>query len=156
MKDTWSYILHNALHNYRNCTVMFFCFLVCYCLFCYLRWGSFLHEAFDKTFIVIEAKGVTGGRVKHREIVEFLKEILRECGNMFVVDMIWLRNAELGASPEDAKYQLVIKAKLDKHTLECIKPIAGRYGLEMKKQEDLWIFAKDTKTHRLAFSSNEA
>lgn len=116
----------------------------------------FSRQTFDKTFIVTEAKGVTGGRVKHKEIVEFLKEILRECGNMFVVDMIWLRNAEPGTSPEDAKYQLVIKAKFDRHTLECIKPIAERYGLEMKKQEDLWIFARDTKTSRLAFSSNEA
>jgi len=121
-----------------------------------VRRNPFSNDAFDKTFIVIWAKGVTGERVEHREIVEFLKEVLRLCGNMFDVEMIWLKNAEPEASPEDGKYQLVTKAKLDKHVLECLKPIAERYGLEMKKQDDLWIFAKDTKAHRVAFSSNEA
>ena len=118
---------------------------------------SLSHQTFDKSFIVTRVNlGFTGGRVKRKEVVEFLKEILRECGELFVIEMIWLRNTEPEASPENSKYQLVIKAKLDRHAVECIKPIADRYGLEMDKQEDLWVFAKDTKTfNKFALSSNK-
>jgi hypothetical protein len=94
--------------------------------------------------------------VKRREAVEFLREILRECGESLAIDLVWLSKSEPEASPEDQEYQLVLKATLSRRDLDCIKLIAERFGLLMEKQEGLWIFAKDTKTsEKLAFSRNK-
>ena len=95
--------------------------------------------------------------MKRRNVVEMLKELLIECKDLFVIDMVWLRNTAPETSPEDSEYELVFKATLDKKAVDCIEPIAGKYGLELKKKEDLWFFEEATRTARkLAFSSNEA
>ena len=81
--------------------------------------------------------------MKRWEIVDILREILRVCGHVIKVEMIWLKGVPDGDGIEDGKYQIVMRAIFDKDAVACLLPINEKYKLEMKQEDDLWIFTKE-------------
>ena len=84
------------------------------------------------------------------EILEFLKEVLRLCGDELVVEMVWLRGLESEPLNDDA-YQLVLKAILDEAAIECLKPIVQRFGMRMKQEDGNWVFTKSKNSSKRVF-----
>jgi hypothetical protein len=80
--------------------------------------------------------------VKRLEALQFLREILKVCGESIIVEMAWLRKITKSSDGEDENYQLVIQATLKEEDLKCIRPITAKFGVEMKLQGEIWIFSK--------------
>ena len=80
--------------------------------------------------------------MKRWEIVDILREILRVCGHVIKVEMIWLKGNPEGDGIEDGKYQIVMRAKFDEDAIACLQPINKKYGLKMREEQGLWIFTK--------------
>jgi hypothetical protein len=81
--------------------------------------------------------------VKRLEVLGFLKEVLRVCGESILIEMAWLRKITQASNCEDENYQLVIRAILKEEDLKCVRPIAAKFGMEMKQHGEIWIFSKN-------------
>jgi hypothetical protein len=81
--------------------------------------------------------------LKRSELVEFLKEVLRVCGESIAMEMVWLNKTESVASSEDENYQLFIKLSSGTLDQECLNRAIEKFGLKMRKEGELWIFSRN-------------
>jgi hypothetical protein len=79
--------------------------------------------------------------------VEFLKEVLRVCGESIIMEMVWLDKISAGSKADQENYQLVIKSRNELSGQEHLTKIIEKYGLKMEKQDDtLWFFSRNKST----------
>jgi len=87
--------------------------------------------------------------MKRWGIIDILKEILRACGNLIDVEMVWLRGIPENAGIDNGKYEIVIRAKFDNRALACVTPVNERFRLKMRQEDDLWIFSRESGFERV-------
>jgi hypothetical protein len=81
-------------------------------------------------------------RLKRVDIMDFLNEVLRVCGESVTMDIVWLKKTETAISAEEADYQLVVKSSRGLSDEECLNQIVEKFGMKMEKQGEFWIFSK--------------
>jgi hypothetical protein len=79
--------------------------------------------------------------MKRWEIVDFLKEILKVCGESIAFEMMLMKSAGSSAI-EEGNFKLVLKTQFDKTTLQCVEEVAKKFNVEMKQENNLWTFEK--------------
>jgi hypothetical protein len=85
--------------------------------------------------------------LKRQDLVEFLKEVLRVCGDSIIMEMVWLDKISAGSKADKENYQLVIKSRNELSGQEHLTKIIEKYGLKMEKQDDnLWFFSRNKST----------
>ena len=80
--------------------------------------------------------------MKRLEIIDILREILRVCGPLINLEMVWLKGVPESAGIGNGTYQIVMRATFDEKALACVEPIKEKYGLKMTRDDGLWIFTK--------------
>ena len=75
--------------------------------------------------------------------MEFLREVLRVCGESIIMEMVWLNKTSADSVTEEANYQLIIKSSSELSGEECLSQIIERYGLKMEKQNYFWVFSRN-------------
>ncbi|MGA3058927.1 MAG: hypothetical protein ABSD92_01010 [Candidatus Bathyarchaeia archaeon] len=79
--------------------------------------------------------------MKRSDLMKFLKEVLRVCGESIIMEMVWLNKTSSDSVTKEEDYQLVIKSSIELSDQECLNQIIEKNGLKMKKQGDLWVFS---------------
>ncbi len=82
--------------------------------------------------------------MKRAELIDFLKEVLRVCGESIIMEMIWLKRNSSGDSPyyQGEDYSLVVHTGSNLSNNECLNEINERFGTKVRKQGEFWVFSK--------------
>ena len=95
--------------------------------------------------------------MKRWEIIDILREILRVCGSLINVEMVWLKGVPESAGIGNGTYQIVMRATFTKEALACVKPVMEKYELKVERDDGLWIFTKkEDGSEKLAQSASAA
>jgi hypothetical protein len=81
--------------------------------------------------------------LKRLELIEFLKEVLRVCGESIAMEIVWLNKTESAVSSGDENYQLVVKSSSGRLDQDCLNRIVQKFGMKVRKEGELWIFSRD-------------
>lgn len=79
--------------------------------------------------------------MKRQDLMEFLKEVLRVCGDLNLIEMVWVKKADSIKSQKQDDYQLVIKSTSSLDQEECLTQVNEKFRMKMEKQGDLWLFS---------------
>jgi hypothetical protein len=90
--------------------------------------------------------------MKRWEIVDFLKEILRACGESIAFEMILVKG-EGSMAIDEGNFKLLWKAQLDEITLKCVEDVAKKFNVDMKEENGLWVFGKANNVKNVTFSA---
>ena len=90
--------------------------------------------------------------MKRWEIVDFLKEILKACGESIAFEMLLVKS-EGSMAIHEGNFKLVWKAQFDEITLKCVEDVAKKFNVDMKKENDLWVFGKASNVKNVTFSA---
>jgi hypothetical protein len=79
--------------------------------------------------------------LKRQDLMEFLKEVLRVCSDLNLIEMVWVKKADSIKSQKQDDYQLVIKSTSSLDQEECLTQVNEKFRMKMEKQGDLWLFS---------------
>ncbi len=82
--------------------------------------------------------------MKRADLIDFLKEVLRVCGESIIMEMIWLKkNSPKDNSEEQGEdYHLVVHTSSNLSDIECLNEVNERFGTKMGKHGNFWVFSE--------------
>lgn len=89
--------------------------------------------------------------MKRSELVEFLRDVLRVCGESVQMEVVWLKKTE-GLAFDDDDYELFVKSSSGTMDHACLVPLLEKFGMKVEKQGDVWVFQKKRQMSRRAAS----
>jgi hypothetical protein len=84
-----------------------------------------------------------GGKwVDRVELISFLKEVLRVCGESVTIEIARLEKISSTVNTQDEDFQLVLGSGSDLPKMKCLNQVVEKFGMKMEKQGEFWIFSK--------------